>query len=260
MGRRRHRRDDPRHVRRAGPRAAARRSRGARPLRRERLPRGLARPRPLPRAASTASPTPTCATSSATAATCSSASTSQSRRAWTSSWSPHRLCRAASGRRATTAPTASSHAAAPATGSTSGSSPRRSSPPGARRGSTTTVAQRCDSEATTGALEAYVRLLRDAGPPDSSRLLWTEAHDRFEAGEAAFFIDAVTELTLMHDAGGPHAEAIGVALVPYGLRGTRHSGLRLSRVRDSGGDPERRGRLGARQVPQPRPSRSAPTH
>ena len=82
-----------------------------------------------------------------------------------------------------------------------------------------------DSEATTGALEAYVRLLRDAGPPDSSRLLWTEAHDRFEAGEAAFFIDAATELTLMHDGGGPHADAIGVAPVPYGPRGTRHSGL-----------------------------------
>jgi len=82
-----------------------------------------------------------------------------------------------------------------------------------------------DSAATRGALEAYVRLLRDAGPPDSSHLLWTEAHDRFEAGEAAFFIDAMTELTLMHDAGGPYAEAIGVAAVPYGPRGTRHSGL-----------------------------------
>jgi ABC-type glycerol-3-phosphate transport system substrate-binding protein len=82
-----------------------------------------------------------------------------------------------------------------------------------------------DSEATTAALEAYVRLLRDAGPPDSSKLLWTEAHDRFEAGEAAFFIDAATELTLMHDGGGPHADAIGVAPVPYGPRGTRHSGL-----------------------------------
>lgn len=82
-----------------------------------------------------------------------------------------------------------------------------------------------DSEATTRALETYVRLLRDTGPPDSSQLLWTEAHDRFEAGEAAFFIDAMTELTLMRDAGGPHAEAIEVALVPYGPRGTRHSGL-----------------------------------
>ena len=82
-----------------------------------------------------------------------------------------------------------------------------------------------DSEATTCALEAYVRLLRDAGPPESSLLLWTEAHDRFEAGEAAFFIDAATELTLMHDGGGPHADAIGVAPVPYGPRGTRHSGL-----------------------------------
>jgi sorbitol/mannitol transport system substrate-binding protein len=81
------------------------------------------------------------------------------------------------------------------------------------------------SEATTGALEAYVRLLRDAGPPDSSTLLWTEAHDRFEAGQAAFFIDAATELTLMHDGGGPHADSIGVAPVPYGPRGTRHSGL-----------------------------------
>jgi ABC-type glycerol-3-phosphate transport system substrate-binding protein len=82
-----------------------------------------------------------------------------------------------------------------------------------------------DSEATTGALDAYVRLLRDAGPPDSSRLLWTEAHDRFEAGEAAFFIDAATELTLMHDGRGPHADAIGIAPVPYGPSGTRHSGL-----------------------------------
>jgi hypothetical protein len=42
-----------------------------------------------------------------------------------------------------------------------------------------------------------MRLLRDTGPPDSSQLLWTEAHDRFEAGEAALFIDAMTELTLM---------------------------------------------------------------
>ena len=58
-----------------------------------------------------------------------------------------------------------------------------------------------DSAATTGALEAYVRLLRDAGPPDASHLLWTEAHDRFEAGEAAFFIDAMTELTLMQRRG-----------------------------------------------------------
>jgi len=82
-----------------------------------------------------------------------------------------------------------------------------------------------DSEAMTAALEAYVRLQRDAGPPDSSRLLWTEAHDRFEAGDAAFFIDAATELTLMHDGGGPHADAIGVAPVPHGPRGTRHSGL-----------------------------------
>jgi multiple sugar transport system substrate-binding protein len=81
------------------------------------------------------------------------------------------------------------------------------------------------SEATTGALEAYVRLLGDAGPPDSSTLMWTEAHERFEAGEAVFFIDAATEVTLMHDGGGPHADAIAVAPVPYGPRGTRHSGL-----------------------------------
>jgi ABC-type glycerol-3-phosphate transport system substrate-binding protein len=81
------------------------------------------------------------------------------------------------------------------------------------------------SEACVRALETYVRLMREAGPPHASTLLWTEAHDFFEAGGAAFFIDAATELTLMRDAAGPHADAIGAALVPHGPRGTRHTGL-----------------------------------
>jgi multiple sugar transport system substrate-binding protein len=81
------------------------------------------------------------------------------------------------------------------------------------------------SEACVEALETYVRLMREAGPPHASTLLWTEAHDFFEAGGAAFFIDAATELTLMRDARGPHADAIGAAPVPHGPRGTRHTGL-----------------------------------
>jgi multiple sugar transport system substrate-binding protein len=81
------------------------------------------------------------------------------------------------------------------------------------------------SEACVQALETYVRLMREAGPPHASALLWTEAHDIFEAGGAAFFIDAATELTLMRDASGPHADAMRAALVPHGPRGTRHTGL-----------------------------------
>jgi ABC-type glycerol-3-phosphate transport system substrate-binding protein len=81
------------------------------------------------------------------------------------------------------------------------------------------------SEACVEALETYVRLMREAGPPHASTLLWTEAHDFFEAGGSAFFIDAATELTLMGDARGPHADAIGAAPVPLGPRGTRHTGL-----------------------------------
>jgi ABC-type glycerol-3-phosphate transport system substrate-binding protein len=168
---------------------------------------------------------PTCATSSGIGATCSSASALASRRPWRSWWTARRPCRAGCGQ--------------PATLDTYGFLSRGRAGHGFNvwiLASTFFPAwgatwfddhgrPALDSEATTGALDAYVRLLRDAGPPDSSRLLWTEAHDRFEAGEAAFFIDAATELTLMHDGRGPHADAIGIAPVPYGPSGTRHSGL-----------------------------------
>jgi sorbitol/mannitol transport system substrate-binding protein len=75
------------------------------------------------------------------------------------------------------------------------------------------------------ALDFYARLLRDAGPPDSPSMTFFDNARFFGQGQAVFFIDTLTEASMLIDEGVAVADQIGTALIPAGPRGRRHPGL-----------------------------------
>jgi len=76
------------------------------------------------------------------------------------------------------------------------------------------------------AVDFYAALLREAGPPRSDLLTFTDTHDLYSAGKAVFLIDAATELATMRREGPNSAgNASRMALVPTGPSGRPEPGL-----------------------------------
>jgi ABC-type glycerol-3-phosphate transport system substrate-binding protein len=75
------------------------------------------------------------------------------------------------------------------------------------------------------ALEHYVDLLHQAGPPGSEKMGFVECMKLYSEGRAAMVIEPANEASIVYDAGGPIADGTMTTLVPVGPHGTRHVGL-----------------------------------
>jgi len=76
---------------------------------------------------------------------------------------------------------------------------------------------RVDEPATVDALAIYAALLREAGPPNSAELTFTDTHRLFAGGKAVFLLDTATELTtLRRDDPDGVGRLSSIALVPTG--------------------------------------------
>lgn len=82
-----------------------------------------------------------------------------------------------------------------------------------------------DTPEHLAALEHYVNLLQQAGPPEAATMGFEECMAAYRAGRAAMVIEPANEASIVYDAGGPIADATLTTLVPAGPRGTRHPGL-----------------------------------
>jgi ABC-type glycerol-3-phosphate transport system substrate-binding protein len=76
-----------------------------------------------------------------------------------------------------------------------------------------------------GAVEHYVDLVRQAGPPESPTMDFMDCMECYAAGRAAMTIEPANEASILYDAGGPVADATRTALMPAGPLGSRHVGL-----------------------------------
>ncbi|CAN5887428.1 hypothetical protein BH24CHL4_BH24CHL4_08310 [soil metagenome] len=76
------------------------------------------------------------------------------------------------------------------------------------------------------AVDFYAALLREAGPPNSETLTFTDTHALYSAGKAVFLIDAATELATMRREGPDSAgHSSGMTVVPTGPSGRPEPGL-----------------------------------
>ncbi|CAN5507723.1 hypothetical protein BH23CHL4_BH23CHL4_07450 [soil metagenome] len=76
------------------------------------------------------------------------------------------------------------------------------------------------------AVDFYAALLREAGPPNSETLTFTDTHALYSAGKAVFLLDATTELATMRREGPDSAgHASGMTVVPTGPSGRSEPGL-----------------------------------
>ncbi len=76
------------------------------------------------------------------------------------------------------------------------------------------------------AVDFYAALLREAGPPTSETLTFTDTHALYSAGKAVFLIDAATELATMRREGPDSAgHSSGMTVVPTGPSGRPEPGL-----------------------------------
>ena len=82
-----------------------------------------------------------------------------------------------------------------------------------------------DTPEHVAALDHYVTLLQQAGPPESATMGFEECMTAYRAGRAAMVIEPANETSIVYDLGGPIADATLTALMPAGPRGTRHPGL-----------------------------------
>ncbi len=82
-----------------------------------------------------------------------------------------------------------------------------------------------DTPEHVAALEHYVRLLQQAGPPESATMGFEECMATYRAGRAAMVIEPANEASIVYDLGGPIADATMTTLMPAGPYGTRHPGL-----------------------------------
>jgi ABC-type glycerol-3-phosphate transport system substrate-binding protein len=82
-----------------------------------------------------------------------------------------------------------------------------------------------DTPEHEAAVEHYVRLLRQAGPPESPTMGFEECMAAYRAGRAAMVIEPANEASIVYDAGGPIADATMTTLIPAGPLGTRRAGL-----------------------------------
>jgi ABC-type glycerol-3-phosphate transport system substrate-binding protein len=82
-----------------------------------------------------------------------------------------------------------------------------------------------DTPEHEAAVEHYVTLLRQAGPPESPTMGFEECMAAYRAGRAGMVIEPANEASIVYDAGGPVADATMTALIPAGPLGTRHAGL-----------------------------------
>jgi ABC-type glycerol-3-phosphate transport system substrate-binding protein len=83
-----------------------------------------------------------------------------------------------------------------------------------------------DQPEVVDAVALYAALLREAGPPQSEKLTFTDTHALYSAGRAVFLIDAATELATMRREGPESAGNMsGMTLVPSGPTGRPEPGL-----------------------------------
>jgi ABC-type glycerol-3-phosphate transport system substrate-binding protein len=83
-----------------------------------------------------------------------------------------------------------------------------------------------DQPEVADAVGLYAALLREAGPPRSETLTFTDTHALYSAGKAVFLIDAATELATMRREGPESAGNMsGMTLVPSGPTGRPEPGL-----------------------------------
>lgn len=83
-----------------------------------------------------------------------------------------------------------------------------------------------DQAEVVDAVDFYANLLREAGPPRSETLTFTDTHALYSAGKAVFLIDAATELATMRREGPQNAGLYSeMALVPAGPTGRPEPGL-----------------------------------
>ncbi|CAN5836619.1 hypothetical protein BH20CHL4_BH20CHL4_08590 [soil metagenome] len=76
------------------------------------------------------------------------------------------------------------------------------------------------------AVDFYAALLREAGPPNSETLTFTDTHALYSAGKAVFLLDATTELATMRREGPDSAgHSSGMTVVPTGPSGRPEPGL-----------------------------------
>jgi ABC-type glycerol-3-phosphate transport system substrate-binding protein len=83
-----------------------------------------------------------------------------------------------------------------------------------------------DQPQVVDAVDFYAALLREAGPPNSETLTFTDTHALYSAGKAVFLIDAATELATMRREGpGSSGDRSGMTVVPAGPTGRPEPGL-----------------------------------
>jgi ABC-type glycerol-3-phosphate transport system substrate-binding protein len=83
-----------------------------------------------------------------------------------------------------------------------------------------------DQPQVVDAVALYASLLREAGPPGSETLTFTDTHALYAQGKAVFLIDAATELATMRREGPASAGMqSGMTLVPTGPTGRPEPGL-----------------------------------
>jgi len=75
------------------------------------------------------------------------------------------------------------------------------------------------------AVEDYVELLQQAGPPESATMDFMDCMACYAAGRAAMTIEPANEASILYEEGGAVAEGTRTALMPAGPLGTRHVGL-----------------------------------
>ena len=82
-----------------------------------------------------------------------------------------------------------------------------------------------DTPEHLAALEHYLALLHQAGPPESAEMGFVDCMKAYSAGRAAMVIEPANEASIVYETGGPIADATMTKLIPAGPLGTRHPGL-----------------------------------
>ncbi|CAN5628167.1 hypothetical protein BH23CHL5_BH23CHL5_23990 [soil metagenome] len=83
-----------------------------------------------------------------------------------------------------------------------------------------------DQPQVVAAVEFYSALLREAGPPHSEKLTFSDTHVLYSEGKAVFLLDAATELaTMRREEPQSSGNLSGIAVVPVGPTGVPEPGL-----------------------------------
>ncbi|MCC7448285.1 MAG: sugar ABC transporter substrate-binding protein [Anaerolineae bacterium] len=82
-----------------------------------------------------------------------------------------------------------------------------------------------DTPEHLAALEHYINLLQQAGPPESATMDFEACMTAYRTGRAAMVIEPANEASMTYEAGSAIADGTMTTLIPAGPVGTRHAGL-----------------------------------